>query len=302
MHNIIDILHSFKSAMIKSGIIVDNEIIADGNLHRVHVNGDKHSSKNGWYVLYADSIPSGAFGNWKTSVSEKWCLKLRKQMSNQEWVAHLQKIKLACCQLNQAKEQEHQQTAARALRLWNAASPTNQHHPYLVKKCIPPFIARQCSDSLILPIINCNKQIRSLQFIYPDGSKKLLSGGAKKGNFILINNFFDNLPILICEGYATGATLAKNYPKACVIAAIDAGNLAPVAISIRNRQPDAEIIICADDDRQYRDNPGFTKARQAAILSGASLASPEWPSDAPESLTDFNDLACWMAKHDEVTL
>ena len=29
--------------------------------------------------------------------------------------------------------------------------------------------------------------------------------------------------------------------------------------------------------------------------SGALLALPQWPEDAPEHLTDFNDLAVWLA-------
>jgi putative DNA primase/helicase len=43
-------------------------------------------------------------------------------------------------------------------------------------------------------------------------------------------------------------------------------------------------------------NPGATKAKAAAIASGALLALPQWPEDAPEHLTDFNDLAVWLAR------
>ena len=42
----------------------------DGQLHRFRVDGDKAGSKNGWCVFYGDGIPAGAFGSWKTGLSE----------------------------------------------------------------------------------------------------------------------------------------------------------------------------------------------------------------------------------------
>lgn len=32
--------------------------IPDGGIHRVHLDGDKQGSLNGWYVLHADGIAS----------------------------------------------------------------------------------------------------------------------------------------------------------------------------------------------------------------------------------------------------
>ena len=41
-----------------------------------------------------------------------------------------------------------------------------------------------------------------------------------------------------------------------------------------------------------------TKARAAAIAADALLALPQWPMGSPETLTDFNDLAAWLAGSD----
>lgn len=54
-------------------------------------------------------------------------------------------------------------------------------------------------------------------------------------------------------------------------------------------------MIADDDDRLMAGNPGATKAKSAAIASGALLALPHWPENVPEYLTDFNDLAVWLA-------
>lgn len=289
-----DFIELFRSQMAADGIVTEEIIIADGELHRFHVTGDKQHTRNGWYVLYPDNLPSGAFGSWKTGISKKWCQKSQDRMTKHEWLEHNRKMEDARHKRDQQKLQEQQRAAQRANAIWNHCEIANPNHPYLIKKRVSPFIARQRKDVLVLPIIDLKNMIWSLQFIHRDGYKILLSGGAKKSNFIPVNGTLADSPILICEGFATGATLAADYPHACVISAIDANNLKPVASKIRRNNPRSEIIICADDDRLTEGNPGQIKARQAAVDSGASLASPQWPINAPESLTDFNDLACWV--------
>jgi putative DNA primase/helicase len=138
-------------------------------------------------------------------------------------------------------------------------------------------------------------ELTSLQFIAPNGAKRLLGGGRKQGCFIAVSGDEDAVHrIVICEGWATGCTLAENDPDALVLSAIDAGNLKPVAVAARRRWPSAELIIAGDDDRQTPGNPGATKAHEAAIAADGLLALPQWPENAPEHLTDFNDLNLWL--------
>ena len=182
-----------------------------------------------------------------------------------------------------------------AKRRWYSYALADPHHPYLVKKRIAAFWARQCGLSLVLPIINFFDEFRSLQYIREDGSKKFLLNGAITGHFIPVQGQpGDGKKILICEGFGTAATLAQNYPDCCVVAACDAGNLKPVALNTRQNLPNAEILICADDDRLKKINTGLIRAREAAQASGSLYTQPEWPAGAPKSLSDFNDLACWL--------
>jgi len=148
----------------------------------------------------------------------------------------------------------------------------------------------------MLPVTTFEGSISSLQFIAPDGRKRLLSGGRKRGCFIAVAGDEDQAQrVIICEGWATGCTLAKEEPSALILAAIDAGNLKPVAVAARSRWPTAELVIAGDDDRLTPGNPGASKARAAAIAADALLALPQRPADAPEHLTDFNDLDRWLA-------
>jgi putative DNA primase/helicase len=141
-------------------------------------------------------------------------------------------------------------------------------------------------DVLLVPLRDLDGTIHMLQRIYEDGTKRFLSGGAKAGHFTLIGAALENAHgILLCEGWATGAT-AHEATGLPVIAAMDAGNLLRVAPLIRDRFPDATLVILADNDQKPgRDtNPGVNAAMTAARATNALIAIPSIPGD-------FNDLA-----------
>ena len=293
--NLYQISDLFKDEMLKQGITPPMDIRSDGQLHRFHIDGDKKSSKNGWYVLYSDGVPCGVFGSWKKGITWKWYAKKINEMSPLERNKQMEQINNAYKIRNEIKEQEQCEASIEANYLWSRCSLANPDHAYLVRKHIYSFCAKQYKDQIVLPIIDCSGKIWSLQYIYESGDKRFLSDGALKGHFILVQDpeNTEDASILICEGFATGATLAMSNPKACVVAACNALNVEPVAVSIRKHFPNVKIIICADDDRLNPDNPGITKGRKAAIAAGALFHQPKWPVGAPESLTDYNDLACW---------
>lgn len=293
-HQNSDFIQQFRNWMISIGMTPPTNIFADGEIHRFSTN-NKPSDTAGWYCLYSNAIPAGSCGDWRTNKIFTWCSRSRDQMSSAEWIAHQRQRIEAQRQHNQVRAQMQQLAAQRALELWQNAQPANSNHPYLRKKQILPLLARQKGDALVLPLTDFNGALWSLQFIQPDGTKKLLSGGAKKGRFIPVNLSSVWARLLIGEGFSTCATLAQAYPSDSVIAAIDAGNLEAVAIGARKNWPEAEIIICADDDRLLPENVGIIKGQAAAIASHALFTSPKWPEDTPKILSDFNDLACWLA-------
>ncbi len=47
-----EVVNQFRQAVQAAGLDYPGEIIADGNLHRIKVNGDR--SPNSWYVLHPD--------------------------------------------------------------------------------------------------------------------------------------------------------------------------------------------------------------------------------------------------------
>ena len=62
----------FRQAMQAVGIHYSGEIIADGQLHRFHIEGHKQSRRNGAYKLHLDGCPAGYFEDWKTGIKQTW--------------------------------------------------------------------------------------------------------------------------------------------------------------------------------------------------------------------------------------
>lgn len=285
---------AFRNVLQESFGRLDWLPLADGEIHRFHVPGDRAGTLNGWYVLFADGIASGSYGTWKAGSSNAWCS--REPSSPQEAEQMRQHLEQARRQ-RQAEQQQRQQAAAeRATRLWRDARRADPAHPYLTAKQVRPHALRQRGSELLVPLYHAG-QLVNLQRIGPDGKKRFLPGGQVKGSYSPLGSIEPGKQLYICEGWATGATLHQH--SGCAVAcAMNAGNLLPVAQALRAKYSAAELVIAGDDDRQTPGNPGRASAMAAAVSVGALVTFPEWPTDAPQTLTDFNDLANWEAAHE----
>lgn len=286
-------LINFYNAMRAAGLEPPPKI-EPGRLHRFPGAGKRPGNTAGWCKLFADS-KGGCFGDWSTGLSAHWQAARAQSHSKAEQAAFLRQLAQARAEAARLQELAQGQAADRARVIWTAAVPAPANHPYLVRKQIRSRWARLHKGALVLPVIDFDHRLHSLQFIDGDGTKRLLSGGRKRGCLIPVAGDPAQAPrVIICEGWATGSSLADDEPQAAVLAAIDAGNLEPVAVACRCRWPRAELVIAGDDDRLTPGNPGMAKARSAALAADALLALPQWPENAPLILSDFNDLAIWL--------
>ena len=291
----LDEVSQFRDAIRVAGLDPP-DAIEPGRFHRFPGVGKRNGNTAGWCILF-DDRQGGCFGDWSTGVLETWQASLRKPLSDRARVALRRRVADARSRAEAERNARYAAAQIRASRIWNAAPAAADDHPYLICKGVKANGARRHMGRLLLPVHNFAGDLTSLQFIDTDGSKLLLTGGCKRGCFIPVTDFAgDSALVIVCEGWATGCTLAASKPGAVVLSAIDAGNLEPVAVAARNRWPSAKLVVAGDDDRLTAGNPGATKARAAAIAANASLALPSWPDDAPEELTDFNDLAIWLER------
>jgi putative DNA primase/helicase len=206
----------------------------------------------------------------------------------------------------------HAAVACEAASIWQWARPVGPEHPYLTRKQLKAtetlreleavelrtLLGYEASSEeeiltgrvLIVPVWR-GERLSTLELIDEHGRKSSLAGGAKKGGYWMTLpepvTGETASPMLIGEGMATvlSAHRATGWLAA---AALSSGNLSEVAGVLRERFPDAGLIVLGDLGH------GEESARQAARHVAAQLALPVF---APHALidgsrpTDFNDMA-----------
>ena len=280
-----DQTEQFRAAILAAGLTPPDEIQDGGELHRFST-GNRRGDKSGWYVMHTDGIAAGTFGCWRAGLHSTWCSKSDSAMTAAERDAHRQRIKDMRAKREAAESARQQDEADKASDRWHSAS-TPCRHLYLERKGVQAHRIRQHGDVLLIPLRDTAGTLHSLQTITPDGDKRFRGrmrgcyhaiGGKPKGR------------IVICEGYATGASIHEATGEAVAVA-FNAGNLMSVATALHRAHPDLVLLLAADDDHLTPGNPGLSAARNAALAVGGFVVVPRFPSGRLDKATDFNDLA-----------
>jgi hypothetical protein len=184
------------------------------------------------------------------------------------------------------KQNQEENAASQASSLFDVALPSSDH-PYLVSKGIKGYGIRQKDSNLLIPLRDSTGTLHSLQAITPDGHTQFLPDGKVKGCFHAIAGKQDVL--LICESYATGASLREATGYAVAVT-FSAENLEIVARDLRLLLPEIGIVIAANDDRHTEGSPALLKAQATAASVKGVVAIPEFGIKRPAKAIDFNDL------------
>lgn len=291
----------------------------------IRARDDKQGSKS-LYYSYTEENGKG-FGHiysCRSAMGDYWFSKSERSWSDSE---RLEWEELRARKKAEAEAERlalNERVAIEASREFRSMSQAIEHQ-YITRKGIPvpPKSKIDNDGNLVLPAIDNDSKIWTLQRISPDGEKKFLYGGRKEGTFFPFGLRKSVTPesIFICEGVATGASIyeATNIPTIC---AWDAGNLFPVAKSIREKYPDSDIIIAADNDQWTIKNPrpkeladivaadvagdddrwvnwarygklhnkGLDSAGKAGVAANARVVYPDFDARHPDKPTDFNDM------------
>jgi putative DNA primase/helicase len=198
-------------------------------------------------------------------------------------------------------ERKQAAAASMAVKAWDSASKSGQS-AYLQKKNVSAhgvrFARHRLGDTLLIPVMDASGQLCNIQRVFANGDKRFYTGGKVSSGFHLIGDAGAAKPLLIAEGYATGATLheATGYPVAI---AFSASNLKHIAALMQQRYPDKRLLLCADDDCETEQstgkNTGVIAAKEAAAAIGGLWCKP---LNLPAGGNDFNDLAlsCGLAE------
>ncbi|QBY43665.1 primase-helicase zinc-binding domain-containing protein [Arsenophonus nasoniae] len=145
---------------------------------------------------------------------------------------------------------------------------------YLILKGHTCSVKLLKDGSMILPVKQGDKLLGA-QIIRANGEKRFISGTKKKGGYIPVVDFTGTPDtVLIAEGYATALTVSQLH-EGVVLAALDEGNLLPVATWVRKHYPQSKIIIAADNDvKPDEANIGKIKAEKTAKVVNGWVTIP----------------------------
>ena len=287
--NLVNLSHE----MVDNGYPAIQDFQIDGDYHRFAING--HKGQPGYYsIRKSASGLSAVYGDFVSRKQHLWTSENNsKALTPEEKEALKKQLAREAAELEAKIKRKHEQGATLANFSWSLGGEVTSH-PYLKIKNVKSYGLRICatgyySGRLMVPGYNADGELVTMQYIGPNGDKLFESGGEKKGAFFEIAGDVDK--VIIAEGYSTSAS---NYEATghTAIVAFDAGNLILVANIIREKHPDSEIIIAADNDQWKPEvgNTGVKAAMAAAVEIDAKLVIPQFKNTDTRP-TDFNDLA-----------
>lgn len=249
------------------------------------LDGGKAGKGDGRVILNDRNVT--AF-NWRTGEKQTVWIDDRPSTPKERRII-AQQIKV-----EQEKKQAQAGRAARTAQSIVGAAVTSTH-PYLSAKGFPSeqalvieasHIRRHVGDYLIageqaivMPA-RLGNQIRSVQLIWEDGTKKFLAGGQIEGTCHRVARGNDHW---LCEGFATGLTLRaalKGLKRTdTVLCCFSAANVLAVSRSIKGR-----CFIVTDNDKPIEHFDSLGTGEHYARISGKPYVMP------PQLGDDLNDM------------
>lgn len=290
----------FQRELANNGLTIPSTGLVLNKITRIKDSNDKGHAKSGWYIFnliddkYRDGeqFGVGSYGSWHGNPpNTTWCSKFEERLDESERQHYLEQISEMRAKQEQEEEQRYIEVATSAQEYLTTLSPINTHkHPYIIRKGIKPYGALLSADGkeIIIPVLSQNGEPSSYQRIVDKG-KFFLSGGRTKGCYFLIGEATPK--IVIAEGYATACSLHEATGYQTYIA-FSASNMLNIASLVRSRNPNAQILICADNDQFTANppNPGKTSGEAAARICDGIFIIPEFKREHLNNKpTDFND-------------
>jgi antirestriction protein ArdC/phage/plasmid primase-like uncharacterized protein len=296
----------FALTLQKAGLDLQGQApLMDGEIQRVPLLG-KGLELNGAYCGYLDeNPPAGLIQNFSSGEKTQWIATGHVLSEEQREIMRREREQQKV-DLEERFDRIHNNMAAEAFELVREMDVASPDHPFLKEREVEPFGVHQEQDTLYVPLRNKAGYVRNLNIIESNGDSRFLIGAEKEGCFHFItgpDQYSSNIDpkeiaqgeIVLSQGYASGASLHMATGKPVAVA-FTADNLEPVARALRERFPQAEITICADNNQYARtdgtvQNRGVMEAERAAEAVGGRVIVPEFTdTEKTRGLVDFNEL------------
>jgi phage/plasmid primase-like uncharacterized protein/antirestriction protein ArdC len=311
----------FAEILSRAGFKLGDVPVMDGSIQRVPVDGGKPNSKDGAYQARMDGDrPNGWFKNHKSGEYQAW-------MYTGQTLSEDQKSQARQSQADERRE-ALEKAEKRVFARWVNGIDVEKEfadqiedmvpiqelmkNPFLEVAGVNPYGVRRDDDgNLMIPCVNKDGRLLNLQTISPTGEATFEKGCRREGIMCLIdsgndisepgrNHGFHQLKkdaelepdrsILIAEDYATGASIHMSTGQPVAVAFYPA-NMISVAKTMREKFPEANLVVCANDSPGRYLNNSFHQAMEAASAANAHLIRPTFSdTEREQGLTSFNDL------------
>jgi putative DNA primase/helicase len=285
-------------AMLEAGLLdppSPSELQLDGQIHRFKNHPKRTFDRSGWYMVHGDGVPAGVFGCWREGIEVNFKADIGRKMTLAEEMAFATRVGEARKLRDQERERKQETVADVVSEIWQHGGKASPDHPYLKRKGIGVHGAKVTGDGrLMLPLLDEEGHLATLQYIDSDGQKLYHTSGATKGKFWMLGTMDEPGTLYVAEGFATAATILEATKRPCV-AAYSASNLVPVAGILRKKHPNADIVIVADNDES---GVGQRYAEQASAKYGCRVILPPSKGDANDFAQEGGDLLALLAPPD----
>ena len=294
-----DAKRQFTDAMRSSGLAPPQcGLIADGRIHRCDVvSRDNRGRGDGSYAFFPDGrIPTGWYFDWTDGRGvQNWHHNTRFPFTESDRRYLDRAAERARSEYDGYVVETRKRVRSKARRIWSGAETATAAHPYCVRKQVEPEGLRTRYGCVLVPVFDPKGKLQNLQFINHNGDKRFLKGGRQKDchYWVAMPKQTESQTIVVCEIGRREKASTKPPGMPCFVS-FNTGNLKSVAEWARERHPDHQIIIAADEDPGS--NPGLTHAREAARAVHGLIAVPDFGPERTEQDTDFNDMMIALGK------
>lgn len=285
-----DFITRFATKLVNGGIRPKriSDIKETQRFKRIASQDDKGSKASISYWLRVDyDFAFGYARDFKTGIEVRFSSHNDDPNLSRADITRIKKLQ----KIRQAEEElqiadRHAKIANRAKHVWSMCE-RDKPTPYTISRAVDVLSARTLGATLIVPMFDdIEGDIINWQRVEPDGRKRFPFGGKKQGCWHIIGQIDPTKPIIICEGWATGASIHMALGCAVVVG-FDKDNMLPVAKRMREYYSGTDIIIAGDNDENGAGQAAAEKIRKT--VSAVTVVLP------PKTGTDFNNLP-----HDEI--
>jgi P4 family phage/plasmid primase-like protien len=277
---------ALEEAFVHFGLPFPDRTLQLGAIVRFATNGNANDLA-GWCKLFPDAT-GAVFGCNRDGTRFVW--QQRDSNLPLPTKAERQSIRAKAAKARGLSEiertNEHAVAGKNTVAILSNTHEVDSAHPYVVRKGIEPYSARQNRDgTVVLPVYSANGTLQSLQFIRPNGQKRFLHQARLKGGRLYFGAPANGAPLKLVEGWATGCSIHEATGVTVVIC-FSGSNLDDVAADLRRQFPDSPLQIAGDLDVHGK---GLEYAQAAAAAGAPATVLLPIFADG-RACGDFNDL------------